>query len=147
MDTPLSNLIYIYKEVMNKYRIKPTAIEKLPGGTAPIKKGQKRIFKPGALFLRGPISWKWLSLAARQKGRTLHVAIALQFLAGLNSSSTVKLSNKVLDSLGVDRFTKYRALKELEDARLISIEKHSGRSPVITILDLEYTDSGLHLEK
>ena len=87
-------------------------------------------------FLKGPIPWNWLSQAARLKGCSLHVAIALWFLAGLNRNRTVALTNTVLQGLGINRFTKSRALKVLEQARLVSVTHNKGRNPVVTILDV-----------
>ena len=87
-------------------------------------------------FLKGPIPWNWLSQAARLKGYSLHVAIALWFLAGLNRNRTVALTNTVLQGLGINRFTKSRALKALEQARLVSVTHHQGRNPVVTILEV-----------
>ena len=36
--------------------------------------------RPGGHFLKGPIAWDWLCVAANQSGKALHVAIALWFL-------------------------------------------------------------------
>jgi hypothetical protein len=91
--------------------------------------------KPGEKFLKGPIPLKWLTRAAKQPGKTLHIAIALWFLAGLKRKRTVALSDAVPRVLGVDRYAKYRALNALEEAGLVSVERHVGRSPVVTILD------------
>jgi hypothetical protein len=90
---------------------------------------------PGEKFLMGPIPWSWLSKAARLKGHALHVGIALWFLAGLKKRGTVTLSSSVLKDLGVSRFSGYRALQALESAGLISVDRHIGRNPVVTILD------------
>ena len=93
--------------------------------------------KKGELFLRGPVPMKWLAIAARQKGKALHVAIVIWQQAGMKKSSTVSLPNKQLKEFGVDRFAKARALKELSKVGLITVERHPGRSPVITIKDVD----------
>jgi len=90
---------------------------------------------PGEKFLKGPIPWLWLSKGAILKGQALHVGIALWFLAGIKRSQTVALSNSVLQDLGVSRFSGYRALHTLESAGLISVNRHTGRNPVVKILD------------
>jgi len=90
---------------------------------------------PGEKFLKGPIPWSWLSKSASLKGQTLHVGIALWLLAGIKRSQSVALSNLVLRDLGVSRFSGYRALHALESAGLISVYRHTGRNPVVTILD------------
>ena len=126
---------------MNKYRINISTDTELNSGcckTSPNTRLPRH--KQGERFLRGPIPWLWLCSAARQKGRAFHVAIALWFLAGLTSRRTIPLSNKVLKAFGVDRFAKSRALKTLEKANLISVERHAGRNPIVTIL--EFDNSG-----
>jgi hypothetical protein len=90
---------------------------------------------PGKKFLKGPIPWSWLSKGAILKGQALHVGIALWLLGGIKRSQTVALSNSVLEDLGVSRFSGYRALHALERAGLISVVRHTGRNPVVTILD------------
>lgn len=101
---------------------------------APTKKGKiPKYF----LFLKGPVSWKWLCKAARLPGKALHVSIGLKFLAGLNKSETISLSGKVLKNLGVTRHSSYRALRKLEDAGLVSVDRHFGRNPIVTILEID----------
>ncbi len=90
---------------------------------------------PGEKFLKGPIPMSWLSKAARLKGQALHVGMALWFLAGIKRNGTVALASSVLEDLGVSRYSEYRALRELEDAGLITVDRHNGRNPVVTILD------------
>ena len=93
--------------------------------------------KPGEKFLKGPIPWAWLAKAAHQSGKALHVAIALWFLAGVKRKRTVALSGAVLRTLGVNRHSGYRGLAALEQAGLVSVERHPGRNPLVTILDAE----------
>jgi hypothetical protein len=89
---------------------------------------------PGEKFLKGPIPWSWISKGASLKGQALHVGIALWLLAGIKRSQSVALSNSVLQDLGVSRYSGYRALHSLESAGLISVDRHTGRNPVVTIL-------------
>jgi hypothetical protein len=104
-------------------------LELVPKGKRPPR------HKHGEKFLKGPIPWEWLTKAAQLPGHGLHVAVGLWFLAGLNKKSTVMLTSKVLKELGVERRTGYRALEALERAGLVSVERHVGRSPRVTILD------------
>jgi hypothetical protein len=47
----------------------------------------------------------------------------------------VKLTNKALAELGVSRFAKYRALRELERVGLIKVKKHTDyEAPIVTPL-------------
>lgn len=91
--------------------------------------------RAGERFLKGPIPWIWLSAAAERPGKALHVAIVLWFLSGIKRSRTVALSGSVLKGFGVKRHSGYRGLASLEQAGLVSVSRHSGRNPVVTILD------------
>jgi hypothetical protein len=96
---------------------------------------KKTYYKKGERFLKGPIPWAWLSKASRNPGKSLNVALAIWFLSGLNRSRTISLSGSVLRELGVKRHSGYRALKSLEETGLISVCRHPGRNPVVTILN------------
>jgi hypothetical protein len=91
--------------------------------------------KSGGRFLRGPVHLDWLSRAAALPGRSLHVAIAVWFMAGLKKTRVVPVSNITGLLFGLDRNAKYRALEWLETANLISVERQVGRAPVVTILE------------
>jgi hypothetical protein len=73
--------------------------------------------------------------AAELPGRALHTAVALWFLSGVTRSETVKLSGRPLTELGVDRHSKYRALRQLENAGLVRVTRMSGQNPTVTLLD------------
>lgn len=92
--------------------------------------------KPGEKFLKGPIPWNWLAKAATQPGKALHVALTLWFLAGMKRSRTVSLATSYLSMLGVNRFAGYRGLKTLERVGLVSVVRHRGRQPMVTILEV-----------
>jgi len=89
----------------------------------------------GEKFLKGPIPMNWLAAAARLPGRSLHVAIALWFTAGMKRSPTVSISNVAGEVFGLDRSSKKRALDWLEKEGLIYVDRKSGRSPIVTILE------------
>jgi hypothetical protein len=95
--------------------------------------------KPGEEFLKGPIPCNWLSRAAQLPGKALHTAIAVWFLAGLTRKRTVHLSRNILESFGVNRFAGYRGLKDLEESGLVSVLRHAGRNPTVTILGVKET--------
>ena len=108
-----------------------------PGsGSRPINK-RKRLpkHKNGEEFLKGPIPFNWLRKAARLPGKALAVSIAIWFKAGCNRTAIVKSSNTLLGKLGVNRKAGYGGLQRLEKAGLIEVERHAGRSPVVTLLD------------
>ncbi len=91
--------------------------------------------KAGQKFLKGPIPCWWLTKAAQQRGRALHVALALWFWAGIKGSGQIALSISKLSALGVSRFSAYRGLAALERAGLISVHRQRGRNPIVTLLD------------
>lgn len=95
--------------------------------------------QPGATvpFIKGPISLEWMGQAARLPGKTLHVALALQYMAGLTNSLTVKLTAKTLGVFGVARDAKGDAIARLRNAGLISVDQSPGRAPSITLLHAE----------
>ena len=100
---------------------------------------QKRSGRRKKGFIKGPIPLGWITKAAGVEGKTLHVAIALWFLAGLKRSRKVALSQSTLRLFGVSRQASYRALKRLETVGLVSVDRHRGRNPIVTIL-MNYPD-------
>lgn len=97
----------------------------------------------GERFLKGPIPWHWLCQAAPLKGKALAVAIALWHLAGMTgNNATVKLGQKTLRQLGIKRTTGYRALRLLETAGLVRVQRSRGRLPIVTILPVEDSAHG-----
>lgn len=84
-------------------------------------------------FLKGPIPLEWLKRAAPLPGKALQIYLCIWFLKGVKRNNTVKLSYKLLIEFGVSRSSSYRGLKALEDTHLISVERHSGRSPLVTL--------------
>ena len=93
--------------------------------------------KTGEKFLKGPIPEVWLAQAAHLPGKAFVVSIALWFFAGMARKPIIKLSQKLLRSWGVKRKAVYRALIALENAKLISVVRHDGRTPIVTILAVE----------
>jgi AAA+ ATPase superfamily predicted ATPase len=76
-----------------------------------------------------PLSWfKLVYPIVRGKGE-LAVALYLYRLRIILRSRTVKVSNeRLFAELGVDRFTKYRALKRLAVARIIFIKRRGKQT-------------------
>jgi hypothetical protein len=111
---------------------------KLPMADAPLI--PQRIGTPrhrhGEKFLKGPIPLNWLSVAAKQSGKALHVATAIWFWAGLRRSREVALSMSWLrTNFGVNRYSGYRGLVALERIGLVSVVRHPGRKPLVTLLE------------
>jgi len=130
--SPLGNLM-----ITNKFNLDQLRLNSKPEF---LRSAEKKILpgiyhtQKGEMFLKGPIPWPWLLRAAKSSGKALHVAIALWFYAGLNSSLKIGLNQSRLLDLGVTRDSARRGLRELEKQKLVSVIRHSGRKPVVTIL-------------
>src|SRR5262249_18028139 len=77
-------------------------------------------------YLNGPVPLSWLKAAARLPGRSLHVGLVLWYAARLSGSADVHLSNTLCLRFGLDRNAKYRALRALGDARLVTVRNTRG---------------------
>ena len=105
-----------------------TVGEALPTPTKPPR------HRPGEWFLRGPIPWPWLEAAARLPGRALALALCLWWEAGRRRRRTVKLCLTRV-GLGVSEYAARRALRALESAGLIAVERQPGRGLEVTLLE------------
>jgi hypothetical protein len=86
-------------------------------------------------FILGPIPLELLKSAASLQGKALQIVLCIFFLVGIQKASRVKLSYKLLSEFGVSRSSAYRGIEALENAGLISVERHPGRSPRVTLKD------------
>jgi CRP-like cAMP-binding protein len=82
-----------------------------------------------------PLRWfRWVFSVAHGKNE-LAVAMCLYRLRTVRHSRTVKLSNeRLLAEIGVDRFAKYRALRRLAEAGVITIRRSNRQTLEITFL-------------
>ena len=87
------------------------------------------------LFVKVPLSWIEQATQATKTPKAL-VCIWLLHLAWKTKSHTFALPNSGLRKRGVNRLTKYRVLRELEIAGLITVERHSRRTPLVTLISL-----------
>lgn len=88
----------------------------------------------GPRFIKGPLPLPWIQRAAAVPGKGLHVALGLCYVSGLRRSKTFPFKRSVAAGLSVSPDALYDALTRLEQAGLISVTRHRGRSPVVTIL-------------
>ena len=64
------------------------------------------------------------------------MATAIWFWSGIKRSREVALSMTWLRAnFGVDRFSGYRGLAALERVGLVSVVRHPGRKPLVTLLE------------
>lgn len=87
---------------------------------------------------REPFAILPLELAAKAAVATgcerLLVWIWLVHQARKSRSTTVVISNETLARYGISRKMKALALRELEQTGLISVQRHVGRAPSVTLL-------------
>jgi hypothetical protein len=96
--------------------------------------GGTRRTPSGRFIFRIPLPWN--QRATIECPGALQVANLLWYRAGLTKSRTVTLSSALLDSHGISRWTKYRSLRALDQAELVTLENSIGRTTRITILDI-----------
>jgi len=85
-------------------------------------------------FIAGPLDVAWLCKAKPLGATPLLVGLALWYLKGLRKTNTFIVSNILMKEWGVSPDAKSRALRKLEEAGLIAIERRGKRSPQISLL-------------
>jgi hypothetical protein len=93
----------------------------------------KKKRRQGEPFVNVPIEWARRAAEATKTGRAM-VWIELLYKAWRAKSNTVALSNETLNRAGVTRRMKYRTLRAMEEAGLVTIEWRDGRAPRVTII-------------
>jgi hypothetical protein len=92
----------------------------------------------GPKFLKMPIVWID-RLNTAKLAVTFKVANHLLRKEYETHQPTIRLANIALVSIGITPHTKWRALAELERLGLVHIERHTRKSPVVTLLHLRET--------
>jgi hypothetical protein len=81
------------------------------------------------------VPWSWFErLKPSRRGSTYRLAMLLQHLHWRNGRQPIKLSNVALAEVGIDRRSKWNAIRELEQLGLIRVERQRRKSPVITLV-------------
>jgi hypothetical protein len=99
---------------------------------------KKKIRKPrrkAGEFLRGPIPWPWIKAAARTKGSTLFVALAIRHFRDLTKRDIIRVSLVDLSCGVISRHAVSRALRILESRGLIEVDRQSGQLLAISVLE------------
>jgi hypothetical protein len=110
---------------LEKLRLKPEDVQSYAGKAraAPQRPSNRH-------FTIVPKTWSDQLQAARYIG-TYKLAVHLLHLFWRNGGRCIKLTNAALP--GITRFQKLRALNELEQLKLIEIERRPRKSPRITL--------------
>ena len=117
--------------------IEPTPDHEIPAQLSEDTKRRRRAAAKRAdgQFLRGPIPLWWLRRAARLPGKALTMAVALWFGRGVTRNVEIRVGSALLAKFGMSRYVGYRALRQLELARLVSVRRAAGRCARARILD------------
>ena len=97
----------------------------------PARRGRVR-----GLFIKGPVPIDWKCAADRISGNASRLGDARWFKAGLKRATTFRLNLSGLEDFGLNRFSASRALAALQCAGLVSVVRHPGRNPIVTILEV-----------
>jgi hypothetical protein len=95
--------------------------------TVPVKIQKRRQH-----FVKLPMSWYERMKGAH--GQTYRVAWYLLYLHWKGNGDPIKLTNGMLRMDGVSRYSKRRALKNLEQRGLVTIEQRPRKSPIVRVL-------------
>ena len=86
------------------------------------------------------VPWVWLDrLKVSNRGSTYRLAMFLIYEYWRNGGRPIRLSNGMLTSAGITRRSKDRALQELERFKLIKVERHPRKSPLVTVMAIPKT--------
>ena len=66
---------------------------------------------------------------------SLALGIVIWYLAGLTKSGAVRLNLSEMPTYGIPRSSAAQGLKELEAAKLVSVDGHNGRVAIVTLLN------------
>jgi hypothetical protein len=103
---------------------------------APSARGKSpgRLHRPDR-FLKGPVPWPWLMKAMQLPGKALAVGLMLWLQRGLTGRCTVLFCLARAAADGIPTTTARRAIRKLEHAGLVAINRKPGRGLEVTLND------------
>jgi hypothetical protein len=111
-----------------RFRLDPTLI-----GAGTGRRHRRSAASSGPRFIAGPVDVAWLQRARTLGVTALWVGLGLWFLRGLKRRDSFLVSNIAMQAWEVEPDAKSRALRALEGAGLIAVERRGRRSPLVTI--------------
>jgi hypothetical protein len=114
---------------LERLRVDPDDAELVRLAKVPTKIQKRR-----RRFVQVPMLW--VEKLNGASGQTHQVALHILFLHWKGGGKPIKLANAMLRADGVPRETKRRALLELEQRGLITVDSRTGKSPLIRVLAL-----------
>jgi hypothetical protein len=121
---------------LTRFRLNQDAVAGLQEGA---RRGRRSIPIRGK-FIAGPIDVSWVCRASGLGVKALLVGLALWHIRGLRKANTFIVSNLMLHDWGIQPDAKRRALRALEKASLIRVERNGKRSPQVTLI----LENGVH---
>ena len=100
----------------------------------PRPRGGRRLSSAQGNFIAGPLNVAWLSKARKLGVTALWVGLGLWYIRGLRRADSFLVSNLMMQGWNVSPDAKSRALRALEKAGLITIERREKRSPRVTLM-------------
>jgi hypothetical protein len=91
----------------------------------------RKISKRREQFVMVP--WTWVEALSGASGHTWHLAIHVLHLRWEKKGAPIKLANGMLGIDHISRWSKYRALVDLERRGLLTVERQPRKSPTIRL--------------
>ncbi len=108
------------------HRLTPEELEKLAVVPAPIQKRRRH-------FVKVPGTWVEQLTKARHIA-TYRLALHVLYRHWKGAGQPFTLSNGMVAMEGVSRWQKWRALEELEQLELITVERRKRKSPRVAVI-------------
>ncbi len=120
---------------LDSIRLQPEASQEATTKTKAVCKPAKR--KQKVPFIMGPLPLPWFQKAMQIPGRTaLPLGLSLWFQAGLEGTrNDLRLTAKLKGKFSLKDRSVTAALRSLESAGLVSVQRPPGQCVRITILD------------
>jgi hypothetical protein len=82
-----------------------------------------------------PIRYDWLIEVGQLSGKSLHLGIALAWMAVVRGGPRVQLGRRVMARFSLSRDASYDALRRLEAQGLVQVWRLPGHSPMVTLME------------
>lgn len=82
-----------------------------------------------------PIRYDWLAEVGKLSGKSLHLGVALAWMAVLRGEPRVQLGRKVMKRFSLSRDACYDTLRRLEAQGLVKVWRLPGRSAMVTLME------------
>jgi hypothetical protein len=98
------------------------------------KDGSYTPAKKSEPFLKGPIPLVWISKVSILPGKAFQTALAILWLSDMAGGGPIKLSRQAMQRFSLSADAARDAVKRLEAARVITVERKAGQRHSITLV-------------